>query len=331
MSERTRNLLSLLAILVMSAALFSLVSTRPQSEDRVASIGARIRCPVCQGESIADSPAPMARDMMDLIEDRVSRGDSDEEIVSELLASYTGAVLLDPPRRGLTWALWAAPPLALAAGVGVIAWWRRHPPAPAAVRPRSRPRLVTGGILLAAVFAAVVAVAAGSLQEREGPAAGAADLEGQDLSQVSNETMEAVIAANTDDPMINGMRLALAERYYQSGDYRAAFPHYLAVAESSGAAPAEQLTALVRLGWMAYEGNGEVETALRLFDQALAIDPASSVALYLKGTVLWCGAGDPSAAADLFASVLATPDLPEESRSAVQADLESAQSGEACR
>jgi Tfp pilus assembly protein PilF len=152
----------------------------------------------------------------------------------------------------------------------------------------------------------------------------------QDLSEVSNETMEAVIAANADDPQVNGMRLALAERYFEARDYRAAFPHYLTVAEDPGATSAEAITALVRLGWMAYDGNGEVETATRLLDEALAIDPASDVALYVRARVRWCGAGEAGEAVTVFRDLLGDPDLSDETRAQVQSDLSLAESGEEC-
>ena len=173
-------------------------------------------------------------------------------------------------------------------------------------------------------------VAAGSLQERSGAATGIADLGEQDLSEVSNETMEAVIAANADNPQVNGMRLALADRYYQALDYRSAFPHYLAVAESPDASADEAITALVRLGWMAYDGNGEVDTALTLIDSALDIDPASQAALYMKGTILWCGAGDNDAAAAIFTELLDDPDLDDSSRPQIESDLDQASTGEGC-
>jgi tetratricopeptide (TPR) repeat protein len=189
---------------------------------------------------------------------------------------------------------------------------------------------VVGGAILVAMFAVIVAVAGNFLQEREGPTEGVADIADQDLEDASNETMEAVIAANLDNPQINGMRLALAERYYEEGDYRSAFPHYLAVAENGEATDTEAAAALIRLGWMAYEGNGEVNTAIRLLDQALAIEPGAPVALYLKGRVQWCGAGDAEAAISLFEEVLENPALPEESRSEIEADLDLANSGAAC-
>lgn len=334
MSERLRNILTVSLLLVLATVLIALVATNPTAADRVESIGERIKCPVCQGESIANSPSQMARDMMALVEERVDDGAGDEEIIDELLFSYSGAVLLDPPARGSTLVLWVAPVVALVLGAGVIFWWRGHPgPDPGTddgpVRSRARrlaPLLVLGG-----AFAVIVVVAGFFLQEREGPASGVANLAGQDLAEVSNETMEAVIAANAEHPQVDGMRLALAERYYETGDFRSAFPHYLAVAESPNAADPEAVTALIRLGWMAWEGNGEAATAIDLLDQALAIDPGSDPARYLKAQVLWCGTGDTAGAAELLQAVLGDPGLADDSRELIQSDLDAIRSGDSCR
>ena len=332
MPERLLNRLLVAAIIVIGLALAFMISTEPVSIDRAQQIGARVRCPVCQGESIADSPAQMAQDMMALVTESVAAGATDQEIIDELLASYSGAVLLDPPTTGATLWLWLAPLAAVGVGVTVIVWWRQHP-GPREVsepRPRSKKRLVAGGALLVGMFAVIVGVAGNFLQEREGPNEGVADIAGEDLDEVSNETMEAVVAANLDNPQINGMRLALAERYYEESDYRSAFPHYLAVAESPDATDDEAAAALIRLGWMAYDGNGEVDTAIRLLDQALAIQPGAPVGLYLKGRVQWCGAGDAEAAISLFEEVLENSSLPDESRAEIEADLARARSGEGC-
>lgn len=334
MSDRLRNLLYLGFIAAALVALVALIVSTPSDGDRVEALGARIRCPVCQGEAIIDSPAPMARDMMDLVRQRVAAGATDEEIIAQITTSYTGAVLLDPPASGATLWLWLAPMLALLAGVVVIIWWRTHPEeedraTPARSRPRSRVRGVVGGLIFAVAASGVVMAAASAMQDRGDTGAGVADLDEIDPSQVSNETMEAVIAANLADPRISGMRLALAERYFEDGDNRAAFPHYLAVAEAESATDAQAHTALARLGWMAYEGNGEVETALALLDQALSIQ-STPVALYLKGQVLWCGADRPEAASDLFQQVLEQGGLEGEPRAQVEQHLQMARRGEPC-
>ncbi len=334
MSERFRNVLTITAIAVIAIVVVTLVATNPTQADRVESIGGQIKCPVCQGESIGDSPADMARDMMNLVEDRVAAGFSDDEIIDELLASYSGAVLLDPPASGNTLALWLAPALVLIVGTGVIVWWRRHPgsteeTATVQEKPTSSRRLVGGLVLLVSIAGAVV-VAGFSLQDRNDTTTGVADQQIENLDDVSNETMEAVVAANLDNPQINGMRLALAERYYTINDYRSAFPHYLAVAESEAATPDEALTALIRLGLMAWEGNQEAEAAIALFDEALEISPRSSTAAYLKAQVLWCGLSDPQGASDLLEMVLANDELPADSRELVEGDLSAISAGEGC-
>ncbi len=333
MSERARNTLTVVAVVAMAALLVVLVATNPSNPDRIEAIGERIKCPVCQGESIAASPSPMARDMMALVAERVDQGHSDEAIVDELLSSYSGAVLLDPPRSGLTLILWIAPLVALLIGAGVILWWRKHPPdaTPALPSPERTPAWRLAPLLiLAGAFAVIVVVAGFFLQDRAGPASGVADLAGQDLDEVSNETMEAVIAANVDNPQVDGMRLALAERYYEVGDFRSAFPHYLAVAGSEEASDPQAVTALIRLGWMTWEGNGEATTAIDLLDEALAIEPDSDTARFLKAQVLWCGNGDREQAADLIEEVLDHAELNPESRQVVESDLAAIRAGEPC-
>jgi tetratricopeptide (TPR) repeat protein len=189
--------------------------------------------------------------------------------------------------------------------------------------------MVLGTSLVVVAAAITVSVVAQSRQQTpqglvSGVAAGDIDLE-----TISNQTMEAVIAANSDHPQINGMRMALAERYFEDRQYQQAFPHYQAVLDSQ---PPSSLAAvaLTRMGWMVYEGNGEVELATDLLDQALEAAPGDALALYLKGRVLWCGAGDTQAAAELFRRALDAPALDPAERSTVEDDLAAAASGTVC-
>ena len=86
-------------------------------DDRVAALGARIRCPICTGESIADSPSETAGAMMEIVAEQVEEGKTDDEILAFFRARYGDIILLDPPIRGLNLALWLLPALALAIGV----------------------------------------------------------------------------------------------------------------------------------------------------------------------------------------------------------------------
>jgi tetratricopeptide (TPR) repeat protein len=260
----------------------------------------------------------------------VAAGETDDAIIDELLGSFSGAVLLDPPAAGSTLVLWLAPAIALMLGVVVIVWWRKHP-TEHRPSPRPRARRIVPIALLAVAFGTIVVVAGSFLQDRAGPASGVAAIDTENLDDVSNETMKAVIAANAGHPEVDGMRLALAQRYFDANDYRLAFPHYLAVAQSPDATDTQAVTALVRLGWMAWDGNAEVETALELFDEALAIDEGSVTARYLKAQVLWCGAGDLDEAETLMQDILIDPDLPVDSREQVRREIEAIRAGTACK
>jgi cytochrome c-type biogenesis protein CcmH len=118
MSERLLS--GIRVAMTVGLALFVVIATvtaDPPDEDRARRIGALIRCPVCQGESIAASPSPLAEDMMALIRVRIDEGWSDEQIIDELIASYSGSQLLDPPLTLQTAALWLIPAAVLAVGI----------------------------------------------------------------------------------------------------------------------------------------------------------------------------------------------------------------------
>lgn len=106
--------------LTIGLAVFVVVATATAdspAEDRAREIGSLIRCPTCQGESIAESPSALADDMMSLVRVRIDEGLSDQQIIDELVASYSGAQLLDPPWSLETAALWLIPALVLGAGI----------------------------------------------------------------------------------------------------------------------------------------------------------------------------------------------------------------------
>lgn len=85
----------------------------------VLSLGARLRCPVCQGMPIGESPAPMAQDMMrEVRRMRLEEGQSEDQIAAHFTARYGTWVLLDPPTSGFGLLVWLLPPAALMLGVG---------------------------------------------------------------------------------------------------------------------------------------------------------------------------------------------------------------------
>lgn len=103
-----------------------------QREARVQLVGKQLRCAVCQGVSIADSPASMARAQLDKVRELVSAGKSDQEIYDYFVERYGEWALMEPKKSGVTLGLWVAPVLLLIVGVLLIIGSTKKPtPAPA--------------------------------------------------------------------------------------------------------------------------------------------------------------------------------------------------------
>lgn len=93
---------------------------------RAQAIAAKLRCPVCQNESVADSPAELAAQMRTLIREKLAAGESEDQIVAYFVSKYGDWILLEPPRRGVLWIVWVAPALALLGGTAfVVSYLRR--------------------------------------------------------------------------------------------------------------------------------------------------------------------------------------------------------------
>jgi len=95
----------------------------PAQESRAKALMEELRCLVCQGQSIADSDAPLAGDMRHEVRSKIAAGESPSEIKSWLVARYGNWVSYDPPFDGATALLWLGPLLFLALG-GWLAFGR---------------------------------------------------------------------------------------------------------------------------------------------------------------------------------------------------------------
>jgi cytochrome c-type biogenesis protein CcmH len=101
-------------------------------EARVQALGKLLRCPMCQGLSIADSGSSAARAQMDRVRELVAEGKSDEEIRAYFVARYGEWALLEPSAQGFNWLVWLGPPALLLLGALVIARVVRRAPEPRA-------------------------------------------------------------------------------------------------------------------------------------------------------------------------------------------------------
>lgn len=119
-THRFVGALALLVVLATSAALGQgLEAALPdaQQEARAQELNKRIRCLVCQNQSIHESNAELARDLRIIVRERIAAGDTNEEAAAFLVARYGDWVLLKPPFSARTVVLWLGPPLILAAAI----------------------------------------------------------------------------------------------------------------------------------------------------------------------------------------------------------------------
>jgi cytochrome c-type biogenesis protein CcmH len=120
----------LLVIFGVAVVGFGRSNSRPSIDDRTISVASGLRCLVCQGESVAESPSGFAKSVRALIRHELQHGRSPAWIRAFLVSKYTDSILLAPPTSGLGSIAWLAPPLLLLGGVGLLATlvydWRRR-------------------------------------------------------------------------------------------------------------------------------------------------------------------------------------------------------------
>ena len=197
---------------------------------------------------------------------------------------------------------------------------------------RSLAILIGGVLVVLGVAVGAWLLVGGHTTARSAPAAPAGPTpsttqDGRDLSQVSNEEMEAVVAANPD---VVPMRLALVERYLHAADgetssearvtqlQRAQF--HAGEAASRATTPADQARALRYLGWTTAMLTDPAKGAA-LLEQSLTADPANPDTLWYLATVRFDRLHDATAAKPLLTQLLTLP-IADAQRIVVQSKLD---------
>ena len=116
----------LFAALASTPLATSAADAVPTEKDSVAAARAvklseKLRCLVCQNQTIADSNAELAQDLRRQIHEQIAAGKTDDEIVAYMVARYGDFVLYQPPVKATTALLWAGPGLLVAFGFVVLA------------------------------------------------------------------------------------------------------------------------------------------------------------------------------------------------------------------
>ena len=112
--------LLLLVLVAVPAAAPAWAQTAGGTGGEVTEIARGLKCPVCENQSVADSPAPLAVEMRGYIERRLAAGEPREAIVRDLVERYGEGILLDPPRQGFTLLVWWLPIISLAVGALIV-------------------------------------------------------------------------------------------------------------------------------------------------------------------------------------------------------------------
>ena len=132
-----------LAVIIAVTVTTGAVATGPeQAYERMAHIADQLDCPVCQGQSVKESNAHLARQMREIIDQKIAGGASDDEIFDFFVDRYGEGILRDPPKQGLALGVWIGPIVAAAIGVVAVALvlMRRHP------RPSAEPAAHLGDL-----------------------------------------------------------------------------------------------------------------------------------------------------------------------------------------
>jgi cytochrome c-type biogenesis protein CcmH len=94
-------------------------------EIRARNISKNVRCMICQNQSIDESNAPLAKDLRVLIRNEIKKGKSDDEIYFFLTERYGDFILLKPPLKLNTLALWFLPFVFLVVGLLILFFYNK--------------------------------------------------------------------------------------------------------------------------------------------------------------------------------------------------------------
>jgi cytochrome c-type biogenesis protein CcmH len=114
----------LLAVVAVVAAIWLslfLVAAKQQTLDqRVQEVGGQLKCPICQGESVADSPSLLAQQMRSVIRQQLQAGKSEQEVIQFFVSRYGEQIVWSPPWQGFTLLAWLVPIVLLLGGVVLL-------------------------------------------------------------------------------------------------------------------------------------------------------------------------------------------------------------------
>ena len=114
-----------ISIITLSFCIISLLIAIPQVfsesiEKDVSEISKELMCPVCRGQTVAESNSTLANDFREIIKKKLEAGESKEEILNYFINRYGESVLASPPAKGIRIIVWFAPLLAIIIGFFIL-------------------------------------------------------------------------------------------------------------------------------------------------------------------------------------------------------------------
>ena len=105
-----------------AAILYAQIASPSDSalEIAVREVASELRCPVCQGESIQDSPAGLAQEMRAVVREQLAAGRSPEQVKKYFADKYGEWILLRPKARGWNVLVYVLPVVVLLLGAGIV-------------------------------------------------------------------------------------------------------------------------------------------------------------------------------------------------------------------
>jgi cytochrome c-type biogenesis protein CcmH len=102
---------------------------------RTRQLTAQLRCPVCQGLSLQDSPSELSQQMRDVVRQQLAAGRTPDEVKAYFVGRYGEWILMEPQAHGFNWIVYVLPLLLLAGAAWTLAsalrkWTRAPPPSP---------------------------------------------------------------------------------------------------------------------------------------------------------------------------------------------------------
>jgi cytochrome c-type biogenesis protein CcmH len=310
-------LLMVAVLVVAAAAIVAALGLRPPGPgERARRLESELRCPVCQGLSIAGSPAALAGEMRRIVAEQVSAGASDASVRAYFVERYGRWILLAPDPSGPNLLLWALPGVMLIGGAAAVVARSRQlqhrrttrGPADGLAASTSRPLavgLALGLVVLAVAIPMAVAVV---------PRSTGQEITGRPATQAA-PSIEDLEARVTADPTDAGALVALGDAYAdadRSTDAADAYGRALKVSP-------DDVGALVGLGGLLL-GAGRPDGALALVDRAVTLAPELPDARLYRAIARFQLAGELTA--DARADVLRFLELaPDDPRRTLAEDL----------